>query len=102
MANMSTTKVPRKAKRERKHAGSDSSFESIKSLHEETILNDFDTIIKSVKKGKKKKKKRLIKLNTSHDSIELKGTIDPETSKRVVTNFASTLDAKKGTDSKER
>lgn len=47
-------------RRERKHAGSDSSFESIKSLHEETILNDFDTIIKSVKKGKKKKKKRLL------------------------------------------
>ena len=94
MANMVTTKVPRKAKRERKYAGSDSSFESIKSLHEETILNDFDTIIKSVKKGKKKKKKRqIIKLNTSTDSIELKGTIDPETSKRVVTNFASTLDA---------
>lgn len=82
-------------RRERKHAGSDSSFESIKSLHEETILNDFDTIIKSVKKGKKKKKKRLLlkQLNASHDSIELKGTIDPETSKRVVTNFATTLDA---------
>ena len=59
MANMMIKKV-NKMRRERKHAGSDSSFESIKSLHEETILNDFDTIIKSVKKGKKKKKKRLL------------------------------------------
>ena len=62
-----TANVPRKVKRQRKHAGSDSSFESIKSLQDETIMNDFDTIIKSVKKGKKKKKKRFKLEKTAHN-----------------------------------
>jgi hypothetical protein len=85
-----TANVPRKNKRQRKHAGSDSSFESIKSLQDEMIMNDFNTVVKATKKGKKKKKKRMklektpLNNKNKEDLLDLQGTIDPDTSKKIV------------------